>query len=374
MSKERNFTQIKKPKNLNTLYGLPAKSYTDEKFWKKECDTVFNNNWLFVGFVHELKKPGDVVPISIADKPILLIKNNDNIITAFHNVCSHRCLKLINERQNVGKIIRCPYHAWSYDLEGKLKAAPHVGGKNQHKPKGFNFLDHGLKPIRIHVWHDWIFINLNGKAKKFEDYAKPLIKRFNDIDLSKLRYVATLDFGKINTNWKFIIENFIEPYHVQFVHKTTTNQPLKDHYIIVDGICNGSGVDVKKEDNKNENALSVSSKYLSLFPNFIIGTYFPNQVGVYLNIPISPGVTFQKRIIYTTDNKDMNKKEINVIKKIWWKVHKEDHEMCERLQEGRYSPASNGGGLLSPVWEKGVQAFQKLIIENIMKYSKSIKR
>ena len=374
MSKERNFTQIKKPKNLNTLYGLPAKSYTDEKFWKKECDTVFNNNWLFVGFVHELKKPGDVVPISIADKPILLIKNNDNIITAFHNVCSHRCLKLINERQNVGKIIRCPYHAWSYDLEGKLKAAPHVGGKNQHKPKCFNFLDHGLKPIRIHVWHDWIFINLNGKAKKFEDYAKPLIKRFNDIDLSKLRYVATLDFGKINTNWKFIIENFIEPYHVQFVHKTTTNQPLKDHYIIVDGICNGSGVDVKKEDNKNENALSVSSKYLSLFPNFIIGTYFPNQVGVYLNIPISPGVTFQKRIIYTTDNKDMNKKEINVIKKIWWKVHKEDHEMCERLQEGRYSPASNGGGLLSPVWEKGVQAFQKLIIENIMKYSKSIKR
>ena len=79
MSKERNFTQIKKPKNLNTLYGLPAKSYTDEKFWKKECDTVFNNNWLFVGFVHELKKPGDVVPPSMADKPILLIKNNDKV-------------------------------------------------------------------------------------------------------------------------------------------------------------------------------------------------------------------------------------------------------------------------------------------------------
>jgi len=374
MSKEKNLFKIKKPKNPNTIFGLPAKSYTDENFWKKECKTVLSDGWLFVGFLHELKKTGDVIPLFIADKPILLVKNNNNEVAAFHNVCSHRCLKLVDEKKNVGKIIRCPYHSWSYDLDGKLKSAPHVGGTNQHKPKGFNFLDHGLKSIRIHIWHDWIFINFNGKAKKFEEYARPLIKKFNDIDLTKLKYAATLDFGKINTNWKFLIENFIEPYHVQFVHKTTTNQPLKDHYTVVDGICYGSGVDVKKEDTKNNSALSVTSRYLSLFPNFIIGTYFPNQVGVYLNIPISPGVTSQKRIIYTTDGKKMGQEEADMIKNIWWSVHKEDHEMCERLQEGRSSPASDEGGLLSPVWEKGVQAFQKLIIDSTMKSKKIIKR
>ena len=374
MSKEKSLFKIKKPKNLNTIFGLPAKSYTDESFWKKECDTVLSDGWLFVGFVHEFKKVGDVIPLFIAGKPILLIKNNNNKITAFHNVCSHRCLKLVDEKKNVGKIIRCPYHSWSYDLEGKLKAAPHIGGTNQHQPKGFNFLDHGLKPIRIYIWHDWIFINLNGKAKKFDNYAKPLINKFDDIDLTKLKYAATLDFGKINTNWKFLIENFIEPYHVQFVHKTTTNQPLKDHYTVVDGICYGSGVNVEKEDIKNNAALSVTSRYLSLFPNFIIGTYFPNQVGVYLNIPISPGVTSQKRIIYTTDGQEMGKEEANMVKSIWWSVHKEDHEMCERLQEGRSSPASEEGGLLSPVWEKGVQAFQKLIIEATIKSKKITKR
>ena len=200
MSKEKSLFKIKKPKNLNTIFGLPAKSYTDESFWKKECDTVLSDGWLFVGFVHEFKKVGDVIPLFIAGKPILLIKNNNNKITAFHNVCSHRCLKLVDEKKNVGKIIRCPYHSWSYDLEGKLKAAPHIGGTNQHQPKGFNFLDHGLKPIRIYIWHDWIFINLNGKAKKFDNYAKPLINKFDDIDLTKLKYAATLDFGKINTN------------------------------------------------------------------------------------------------------------------------------------------------------------------------------
>jgi len=373
MTKNKNITKIKKPKNSNTIFGLPAKSYTDQLFWEKECNTVLADGWMFVGFVHELAKSGDVIPIFIAGKPILLVKNNKNEIAAFHNVCSHRCLKLIDKKKNIGKVIRCPYHSWSYDLEGNLKAAPHIGGTNNHKPSGFNFSDHGLKKIRIHIWHDWIFININGKAKKFKEYAKPLIKKFDDVDFNKLKYAATLDFGKINTNWKFLIENFIEPYHVQFVHKTTTNQPLKDHYTIVDGICYGSGVDVNEEDNKNSNALSVTSRYLSLFPNFIIGSYFPNQIGVYLNVPISPSETTQKRIIYTTDGKNMSKQESNIVKKIWWNVHKEDHEMCERLQEGRSSPASTQGGLLSPHWEKGVQAFQKLIIESTMKRSRNMK-
>jgi len=373
MSINKKKIKIKSPINKNTIFGLPAKSYTDNDFWEKECETVLSNGWLFVGFVNEFKKIGDAQPIFIAGKPILIIKNENGEIKAFHNVCSHRCLKLVNKKKNVGKIIRCPYHSWSYDLQGNLKAAPHIGGTGNHKPKGFNFKKHGLKPIRINIWQDWIFVNLSGKAKKFHEYAKPLFSKFKDIDFNKLKYTATLDFGKINTNWKFLIENFIEPYHVQFVHKTTTNQPLKDHYTVVDGICYGSGVDVKDEDNKNKDALSVSSRYLSLFPNFIIGTYYPNQVGVYLNIPINPNTTIQKRIIYTVDGKEMSKEEIDITKKIWWNVHREDHEICERLQEGRSSPASYEGGLLSPFWEDGVKTFQKLIMRETMKSSKLLK-
>ena len=134
----------------------------------------------------------------------------------------------------------------------------------------------------------------------------------------------------------------------------------------------GSGVDVK-EENKDSNTLSVSSRYLSLFPNFIIGTYVPNQIGVYLNVPINPGLTTRKRIIYITEGKTMSKQEIDLQKKIWWSVHKEDHEICERLQEGRYSPASKKGGLLSPHWEKSIQAFQKLILNATMRNYKKMK-
>ena len=91
-------------KNSKSIHGLPAQSYTDQHFWEIECNTVLTDGWLFVGFVHEFKKAGDVMPIFIAGKPILLIKNNDNKITAFHNVCSHRCLKLVDEKKMLEKL------------------------------------------------------------------------------------------------------------------------------------------------------------------------------------------------------------------------------------------------------------------------------
>ena len=346
--------------------GLSSSAYVDKKFWEKECQTIFKNSWVFVGFKHEINNPGDVNPITVAKQPILLVNNNEGNISAFHNVCSHRCIKLIDTKKNTKKIITCPYHAWAYDLDGNLIASPHFGGTNNHKPEGFDRNKHGLRSVRIKVWYDWIFININNNALDFDTYAKPLIDQFKDTNLEKICPVATLEFGEIKTNWKFLIENFIEPYHVQFVHKKTTSQPLKDHYTIVNGLCYGSGVDMKEEDSSSGN-LAVTSKYLSLFPNFIIGTYFPGQLGVYLNTPIDLDKTSQKRVIYTTEGNELTKNEIEQQKDLWWKVHKEDHEICERLQLGRLSPIAIDGGLLSSHWEDGVSTFQDLVIKNIKK-------
>jgi choline monooxygenase len=341
-------------------HGLPASAYTSEEFFKKECETLFANTWVFVGFAHEFIEPGDARPITVAGQPVVLIKNNEGQISAFHNVCSHRCLKLVDEPTNVGPMLSCPYHSWTYNLDGDLCATPFFGGK-VHQPDGFNMSDHGLKPLKIALWHDWIFINLNGQAPPFEDYAKPLIKNFDDINFQQVKPVATLDFGEIATNWKFLMENFIEPYHVQFVHRTTTNQPLEDHYTLIDDVCVGSAIDLDDSD-KVKGSLSVSSRYLTLFPNFIIGRYSPDQIGVYLNVPVDPGHTQQKRVIYTTEGQTLTKEEVDAMKKLWWDVHKEDHAICERMQLGRLSPAANEGGMLSPHWEDSVHAFQVMIL------------
>ena len=352
--------------------GLPSLAYTDSEFWQMECETVLANNWTFVGFAHELKKCGDVLPISVAEKPILLVKNTDGNIVAFHNVCKHRCLKLVDQPKNVGKLISCPYHAWAFDLDGKLRASPFFGGTDKdQQPPDFNADDHCLEPVRIKVWHDWIFVNLNNNALSFEEYAAPLIKRFKNVNFEKIYPAGTIEFDKISTNWKFLIENYIEPYHVPFVHSKTTKQPLSDHYTIVDGRCLGSGVNLS-EENTAEDKLSVSSKYLSLFPNFIIGTYCLDQryLGVHLNQALGPNCSYQKRVIYASEGHELTKDEVEFHKKLWTQVHKEDHAICEWLQQGRASPVAKKGGVLSPHWENHVREFQKLVIESVIEYSK----
>ena len=345
--------------------GLPPSAYRNEEIWQVECRTVLWKNWVCVGFSHELKATGDAFPITIADQPLLLVRNQNNEIKAFHNVCRHRCLTLVEAPKNVGKLIKCPYHAWAYDLNGQLKAAPHFGGSDIHGSEGFEPKENSLVPVRTHVCHDWIFVNLSGDAPEFEEYAAPLIKRLEALDFDKVKPIGTLDFGEIDTNWKLIMENFIEPYHVQFVHSATTAQPLEDHYTIIDGNCIGSGVDLKEEIGTVK-SLGVSSIYLTLFPNFIVGRYIPDQLGAYLNIPVSPGKMRQKRVLYTTEGQVLSEKEIDGLKSLWWNVHKEDHEMVERMYQGRISDVAKNGGVLSPVWEDSVRAFQEKIASDLL--------
>ncbi len=346
------------------VQGLPADAYVNDDFWQRECNTVLERNWICVGFRHEFQQPGDVRPVEIGGKPILLVLNAKGEIGGFHNACRHRCLKLVDAPGNAGKLIRCPYHAWAYDLDGALRASPHFGGTDNHRPDGFDPAQNGLVPVRVHVWHDWIFVNPDGKADPFETYAAALIWWLSDLELGRAQVLGVLDFGEIKGNWKLVMENFIEPYHVQFVHATTTDHPLNKHYTVVDGRCLGSAIDLD-EDGGSGATLAVSSRFLTLFPNFIIGRYFPDQLGVYLNVPLGPGRTAQKRALYSTEGQEFDAEQIEALKTLWWNVHKEDHEMIERLQKGRASPVAAKGGVLSPVWEDSVRAFQELVVENL---------
>ena len=347
------------------LRGLPSEAYTQDDFWHAERHTVFAKNWVCIGFVHDLRNVGDAVPVTIAGHPLVAVMNRTGKIRVFHNVCRHRCLALVDQPKNVGKLIRCPYHAWAYDLDGRLCAAPHFGGADSQEPGGLDLTENGLVPVRTRIWHDWIFVNIDGAAEPFDDYAASMIARLGGIEWDRVECIGKLDFGEIACNWKFIMENFIEPYHVQFVHSSTTDQPLQDHYTIVDGNCLGSAVDLE-EESQDADSLAVSSRYLTLYPNFILGRYFPDQMGVYLNIPTGPGTVLQKRALYVTEGQTLPDGKIAELKKLWWDVHKEDHEMTERLHLGRSSIIAKDGGVLSPAWEDSVRAFQEKIAHDVV--------
>ena len=123
-----------------------------------------------------------------------------------------------------------------------------------------------MVPVACGVWFDWVFINLSDQPTSFDEHIAPLKNRLDDVDFTKVQAVATVHFGEVECNWKLLMENFIEPYHVQFVHSSTTDQPLKDHYTVMDKHCLGSAVDVDDSSApKDGQTLAVSSLYLTLF-------------------------------------------------------------------------------------------------------------
>lgn len=342
--------------------GLPSVAYTSADFFALENAKLFRDSWVFVGFAHELAKPGDVNPVSVAGQPLLLVRNSSGQINAFHNVCRHRCLKLVDEPGNVGRVLRCPYHSWTYSLDGELKLTPYFGGREpRDTPEDFDRKSRGLVPVRFALWHDWIFVNLSGAAPEFDAFVAPLAGWLEGIDFHRLEHLVTIDLGEVRANWKLLMENFIEPYHVQFVHSSTTDQPLGDHYTINEAGCLGSAVNVSTAA-KRDGTLAVSSRYLTLFPNFVLGRYFPDQIGVHLNMPAAADRTFQRRAIYVTSADMASAARAEQLAKLWFDVHKEDHAVCERLQAGRASDIAFDGGVLSPVWEDSVKGFQSLVL------------
>jgi len=351
----------------SVLHGLPGAAYTSDEFLRLEYKTLFSNNWIFAGFAHDLIKTGDVRPLEVAGLPLFLLRDASGEVAAFHNVCRHRNLKLVDAPANCGKLIRCPYHSWSYDLCGALKNAPYFGGAMGELPPDFSYDDNGLVPVHCETWHDWIFVNLAATPIPFEDFLAPIKRLLGDNRIEDYVPRTTIEFGEVPCNWKLLMENFIEPYHVQFVHKTTTRQPLEDHYTLIDGHCIGSAVELSPEQQENADltALGVTSHYLTLFPSFILGTYQPDQIGVYLHQLVDAGHTRQRRVIYTHKDANYSDAQIQQLKELWHSVHLEDHEMCERMQQGRHSSLASDGGLLSPHWENSVRRFQELIADAV---------
>lgn len=349
------------------VVGLPAYAYTSTDYWQQEQQMLFSRSWVFVGFAHEISQKGDVMPVEIAGKPFIVVRDQNGAISAYHNVCRHRCLKLIDKKCNVGPRIRCPYHSWVYGLNGALKSTPFFGGPGIHTPEGFNPDNYSLLSAHCEVWFDWIYINISDNPEPFSEFIEPLQSRLADMDFTQVKAVATINLGEVRCNWKLLMENFIEPYHVQFVHSSTTDQPLSDHYTVIDRHCLGSAVDVDNSSSpKKAGTLAVSSLYLTLFPNFVFGRYYPDQLGVHLNVPVSVNLTRQKRVIYLSGDGRNDDARIEALKSLWYAVHKEDHEMCERLQLGRASDIAEFGGLLSPHWENSVRRFQELALQRTL--------
>jgi choline monooxygenase len=199
--------------------GLPAPVYTEE-FYRLENELLFPKTWCAVAVNGDLPNPGDVWPVMLGEWPIVLVRARAGQVNAFLNVCRHRRMRVVLEPAKGKKTLACPWHCWTYGLDGTLIATPNVGGMHVHESPELSKKDLGLRPVRVALFHDLILVNLDGEAPSFEEHRKPVDELWRDWDLDGLHYAGRHEC-RYEGNWKVAIEGGVEEYHLPWGHPQT---------------------------------------------------------------------------------------------------------------------------------------------------------
>ena len=374
--------------SIEKAHGLPNECYLNNDYLEFEKEKIFKNNWTMIGVASSVPNPGDAKPFNLLGIPILIVRNKENEVKVFHNVCSHRGFKLVDQECKLKNVIRCPYHSWSYDFNGKLTVTPHIGGLGKHEVEGFDKNKSNLKEIKSNIWMDLIFININSNAKPFEDFIKPLEDRWSKFiskkDQKLIRHSTDNGYFNmtVNSNWKFAIENYCESYHLPWIHPELNKvSNISDHYHIEDENLNFSGQGSNKYSQQFDgnvkfkcfpnwpNELSEKSEYVSLYPNVMLGIHIDHFYAFWLE-PISNNQTKEHFELYYVGDESASSDEFKDIREknfaFWQEVMNEDVTAIEGMQNGRNSPAYNGGNF-SPVMDTPTLMFHKWVATNLTK-------
>ena len=354
---------------IESASGMPNVSYTEDNCFRFERDHVMAKNWVAIAFESRVEN-AMVFPFGFMGIPILLTKSKQGQIRIFHNVCSHRGTILVDFEQKTNGRIVCPYHTWTYSLEGKLVATPNIGGAGVHSVSGFEYEGRGLKEIRSHIWMGVVFINLDGQADDFEIDMKDAISRADSLigeagdQLIAVSDQSNLDFD-IRCNWKLVVENYLEAYHLPSIHsELNAYSPLSEHYCKIHGNkLSGQYTTIFDPKLDSDNPLPIfpgwdrenlaTGDYPVAYPNLLLG-FQANHVYAVIVHPITVDQSREEfGLFYCGEGATLDKfKEIRESNlSAWLAVFNEDIEPCERMQAGRQSPGYRGGSF-SPVLDK----------------------
>ena len=360
--------------------GLPNAAYTDPAWFAFERDHVLGRGWAALLFASELPKPGYAKPITFMGLALLAVRDEQGRIRVFHNVCRHRGMVVVPEETEVVGRLRCPYHAWTYDLAGRLQSTPHIGGVGVHQAPGFECAAHQLQPVRCAHWLGVVFINLSGDAPPLTDHIQPLTQRWQtytgDHGLAALRIVPGGSHWAltIHANWKLAVENYCEAYHLPWVHPGLNSySPLDQHYgVIINDAMSGQGTYVY---NLAETAgaqlprfaqwpadVLRQAEYIALYPNLLLGLQADHVFALIVQ-PQTPDCSLERlEISYVGDAalSDTFSAHRSTVLDSWKTVFSEDVFAVEGMQRGRQSPAFQGG-VFSPVLDTPNHNFHRWV-------------
>ena len=197
------------------MHTLPGDDYRSEEIFKLECETIFTNEWMYAGRDEALAAPGDRLVVDVGNESVLIVRDRSGQLQAFYNVCRHRGSQLCESSgSGFGGAITCPYHAWSYSLDGKLVATPRVGADEVDRSQL------SLWPVAVDSWQNFIFVCLAAKPTPLMQWLEETPESpldFDHLDLASLR-IGAVTTSEVEANWKILVENYSECLHCPTVH------------------------------------------------------------------------------------------------------------------------------------------------------------
>jgi choline monooxygenase len=210
-----HYAGVRKP--LLEAETMPAFTYTSPEFYQREVERIWRKVWNFVGSADQIRNNGDYFTVNFTGVPVIVLRDHDGKIRAFANTCRHRGSELLEDRGNCTLIV-CPYHSWSYELDGTLRGAPEMD-----QTLNFSKAEHGLVPIAIDTWGNFLFINFDAKPEPLKKQLGDLAEKLAPYRLENMALARRKTYD-MDCNWKLFVENAKESYHIATVHRATINK------------------------------------------------------------------------------------------------------------------------------------------------------
>ena len=326
--------------------SLAQRYFVSPEVFAEEQDRIFSKQWVLVGHQNQIAEPGDYFVTEVASESLIIVRDKGGEVHGFYNVCRHRGTRLREDRNGHLSAIQCPYHAWTYGLDGRLIGAPHMD-----QVPGFDKADYSLHAVNLALWEGLIFVNLADSPTPLEEWFAPLNGKFSHWNLPKLRAAKRIEYD-VKANWKLMFENYSECYHCPGVHPMLSKVSPYDsaENDLTEGpflggfmkINKGAGLTMSGKAcalpvGKIENLQEVF--YYSIFPNMLLSLH-PEYVMVHQLWPQSPERTlilcdwfFHPDAFNRSDFKPEDAIEF------WDMTNRQDWHVCELSQQGIASRA-----------------------------------
>ncbi|HJQ19260.1 MAG TPA: aromatic ring-hydroxylating dioxygenase subunit alpha [Gemmatimonadaceae bacterium] len=335
-------------------HTMPGERYTSPELYAREQEQLFAQHWNCVGRASDFRKPGDYRLRDVAGESLILVRDRGGDLHAFFNVCRHRGTQICQQHQGqFSETIQCPYHAWTYALDGRLVGAPHM-----NEVEGFDKKNFPLHEAAVAEWEGFIFVNIGANPQPFEQWFKPMFKRLSRYDLSSLRVGHSARY-EVAANWKLIFQNYSECLHCPMIHpelslvlpyqsgaNDLTEGPFLGGYMEIkapneSATLSGRACGRLVSDHIAGDDVS-RAYYYTIMPNMMLSIH-PDYVNYYRLTPVAVDRTIvDSEWMFSARNEGDPKFNPNDAVDFWDVTNRQDWDICERSQRGiasrRYQP------------------------------------